>query len=247
MAKVELEISDDGAVGTLPEPLQKFFDTKFAEAFGKGAAKAAEEAKRQVGDPVERERLKAAELENSRLKEAEALREKNYAEAERLRNERHANELREREEKLAKASEELTRRTQRIQELIGQSIRVAALDAGARKESLDELQQLLGSRIGLDDALQAFVKDAKDAGKPALDKDGKTPLTIEGFVASYLADHPHHKAAPAGRGGGASGGRSLQGQRTGDTEKAAALEAVAQNPTIANVAHAFAKIGQRGA
>lgn len=246
MAKVELEIGDDGSVGTLPEPLQKFFDTKFNEAFGKGKAKAAEDMRGQLPDPVERERLKSLELENSRLKEAEALAQKNYQEAERIRNERHAAEVKERDERLTKAEQELARRTERVRELVASQIREIAVRNGARDASLDELSVLLGTTIDLDDALQPVVKDR--AGKVALDKDGK-PLTVEGLVISYLADHPHHKAAPGGRGGGATGGRSLYGQApTGaDAEKAAALEAVAQSPTVANVASAFARIGKRSA
>lgn len=242
MPKLEIEIGEDGKVGTLPEPLQKFFDTKFDEAFGKGKAKAAEEAKGQ-GDPVTAEKLKAAELENSKLKEAEALRTKNYEEAERLRNERHANELKERDEKVTKASAEVTRHTERIRELTRNEVRIAAVAAGARQESLDELAVLLGSRIGLDDALQAFVTDAKDAGKPLLDKDGKA-VSIEGFVTQYLADHPHHKAAPGGRGGGAPGGRSLSVRPGAPSEKVAAFERAAEAPTLASVAAAMAHVGR---
>lgn len=246
MAKVEIDIGDDGAVGTLPEPLQKFFDAKFGEAFGKGKAKAAEEIRSQVStDPVVVEKLKAAEMENSKLREAEALREKNYAEAEKIRNERHARELAEREDAKVALTAEVEKRTARIQQLVGKEIRAAALDAGARRESLDELEELLSKRIGLDDGLQAFVRDAKDPGKAALAADGKTPLTIEGLVASYLADRPHHKAAPGGRGGGANGGRSLSGQHVGaDADKAEALDEVARNPSINNIAAAFSKLGR---
>lgn len=244
MPKVEIEVGDDGKIGTLPEPLQKFFDSKFDEAFGKGKAKAAEEAKGQGADPVTIEKLKAAELENSKLKEAEAIRSKNYEEAERLRNERHANELKERDEKLAATTAEVTRRTQRIEQLSRSEIRIAAIAAGARQESLGELEALLGTRIGLDDALQAFVRDAKDAGKPLLDKDQK-PVSIEGFVTQYLTDHPHHKAAPGGRGGGAQGGRSFTTPPPSgaDAEKANAIAEVERNPSVANVARAFSRIG----
>lgn len=251
MPKVEIDIGDDGQIGTLPEPLQKFYDDGFKKAFGKGAAKAAEEARAQLAaaahsDPVERERLKSLEMENSRLKEAEALREKNYQEAERIRNERHAAELKEREDALAKAGTEIQRRTARVRELVAGQIREVAIRHGARDASLDELSTLLGQHIDLNDALQPVVNDR--AGQPALDKDGK-PVTLEGLVIGYLADHPHHKAAPVGRGGGASGGRSLQGHGlTGaDADKAEVFERVAQNPTIANVARAFSRVGKQGA
>lgn len=244
MPKVELEIGDNGEIGTLPEPLQKFFDSKFGEAFWKGKAKAAEEARGQLAhDPVERERLKALELENSRLKEAEALAQKNYAEAEKIRNERHAKEVAERDEAIAKAQAEIDRRTTRVRELVSSQIREIAVRQGARDASLDELALLLGQQVGLDDALQPIVTDR--AGKALLDKDGK-PVSIEGFVSSYLADHPHHRAAPAGRGGGAPGGRSLAGPPpTGvAADKADAFAAVEQAPTVHNIARAFALVGK---
>jgi len=245
MPTVQVEVSDDGNVGTLPEALQKLFDAKFNEAFGKGKAKAAEEAKSQMGDPVERERLKLLEAENSRLKEAEARAKGDAVEAEKIRNQREAQERADWQAKLDAAAKDIDRRTTRLRELTGKEIRAAAMAAGARPESLDELEVLLGGRIGLDDALQAFVRNAQDAGKPLLDKDGKS-VSIEGFVGQYLADHPHHKAAPGGRGMGGGGGRSLAGQPLSGVaaDKAAALEEVAKQPSVANVARAFGQVGR---
>lgn len=250
MATVQVEISDDGKVGTLPEPLQKLLDTRIDEAYGKGAAKAAKELEGEIAklkksglDPVERERLKTLEADHSRLTEEIALRDKKFDEAQEIRNKRHQQELADRDAKLSESAAEIQKRTQRIQELVGKEIRAAAMAAGARAESLDELELLLSGRVGLDNALQAFVKDANDAGKPLLDKDQK-PVSIEGLVVSYLTDHPHHKAAPLGRGAGGGGGRSLGGKPSGDAEKDAALAAVAEQPTIANVARAFSRIGR---
>lgn len=241
MAVIEVEVADDGSLVKVPEQVQKLID----KAFGKAKAEALDEARKSSADPVERERIKSMESENSRLKEAEAKRKGETAEAERIRNERHAAELADRDEKITAAQSEIQKRTARIAQLSSREIRAAALTAGARKESLDELEVLLSGRIGLDDGLQAFVKDAKDPGKAQLDKDGKA-VSIEGFVSQYLTDHPHHKAAPGGRGGGAPGGRSLSGAAlTGiEAEKAAVLDDVAKNPTVANVARAFGSVGR---
>ena len=241
MPVIELEVGEDGSIAKVPEPVQKLID----KAFGKAKAEALDEARKASANPVELERIKSIESENSRLKEAEAKRKGENAEAEKIRNERHAAELADRDDKLKRAADEVSRRTQRLTELVSKEIRAVAMAAGARKESLDELEVLLGGRIGLDDALQVFVKDAKDVGKAALDKDGK-PVGVEGFVTQYLTDHPHHKAKPDGRGGGAGGGRSLSGSSlTGlEADKAADLEEVARNPNVNNVARAFARIGK---
>ena len=152
--------------------------------------------------------------------------------------------MKERDTALETERTEKARVRQALEDSAKKEIRVAAVKAGARGESLEELEALLGSRIGLDHALQAFVRDAKDAGKPLLDKDQK-PVSIEGFVTQYLTDHPHHKAAPGGRGGGAQGGRSFTTPPlTGaDAEKATAIAEVERNPSVANVARAFGKIG----
>lgn len=253
--KLEIEIGDDGKVGTLPEPLQKFFDERFKEAYGKGATKAGEEAKAQIeaaekkAREEERERLKAShqdpaaaekaknlEIELSKMKEDEALRAKNFEEAQKLRDQRHANELAERDKAVEAAQKETDRRTIRIRELAKSEIRVEAIKAGARAESLDELEALLGSQIGLDQDLKPFVRDAKDPEKPRLDKDGK-PVLIEGLVTLYLTERPHHKAPVKGTGGRATGGASFTGQpKTKNAEADAALEQVTNDPSIANAA-----------
>lgn len=242
MATLEIELADDGSIAKVPEPIQKLID----KAFGQGQAKAADELRQKARpDPVEVERAKTLEVELSKLKEAEAIREKRWEDAQAEAAKRHEAALAE-ERKAAEALKaDLQKRTTRIQELARKDIRAAALEAGARKESLDKIEKLLADSIGLDDALQTYVKDG--AGNPLLDKDGKTPVTIEGFVAQYLADNREFLASPAGRGGGAPGGRSLSGQPlTGvEAEKAAALDRVAADPSIQNVAAAFSRIGTR--
>jgi hypothetical protein len=257
---LEVEVREDGVVeaGSLPEPLRKLFQAEFDRAYGKGSAKAAEEAKKQLesevakireeakkntGDPVLAEKAKNLEIELSKLREAEAESKKDFAEAQRLRDERHANELKDRDDKVTKSQQEVERRTGRIRELVTSEIRIAAQRHGARNESLNELDLLLRQRIGLNDDLQAFVADDKDPGKPALDKDGK-PISIDGLVQQYLTDHPHHKAAPGGRGGGAAGGRSLAGDK-GDgksDEWSGAVDQVAQDPSLTNVSKAVGQM-----
>jgi hypothetical protein len=251
MPTVEVEIGDDGKIGTLPEAVQKFLDKRIGEATSSAKAAAAKDLEAKIADlkrggldAADRERLKTLEGDLSRANEEVAKAKGDAAEAERIRSERHAKELKERDDKVKAAHGEVDKRTKRIRELVGKDIKIAALQAGAREESLDELEQLLGPSIGLDDALQAFVQDANEAGKARLDKDGK-PVSIEGFVAEYLTAHPHHKSAPVGRGGRATGGRSLSGQKVSgvEAEKAAALELVSQNPSISNIARALSRAG----
>ncbi len=262
---LEIEVRDkDGVLemSSVPESLRTILQTEFDRAYGKGAAKAGEEAKKQLetevakareeakaagGDPVLAEKAKNLERELSQLKEAEAVRNNQHEEAQRLREERHANELAEVNKRLTEREQEIERRTKRISELVTADIRIAAQRHGARDQSLPELDTLLRGRIGLDKDLQAYVKDEKDPEKPAVGADGK-PVTIDGLVQQYLTDHPHHKAAAGGRGGGAQGGSSLTGGKAGDRgEFGASVDKVASNPTVANAADAIAKMGQRKA
>lgn len=245
MPEITIEVGDDGSIAKMPEAVQKLID----KAFGQGQAKAADElAKKGKADPVEVERLKTLEVENSKLKEAEAIREKRYEDAQLEADKRHQAAIADERKAADALKAEIAKRDQRIYDAAKKDIRAAALEAGARKESLPELEVLIGGRIGLDDALLPFVRDEKDAGKPLLDKDGKA-VSVEGFVQQYLADHPHHKAAPIGRGTGGGGGQSLRGVAlTGaEAEKAALLEDVRSNPSVSNVARAFASIGKRSA
>jgi hypothetical protein len=266
---LEIEVREDGVVeaSSMPEPLRKLFQAEFDRAYGKGSAKAAEEAKKQLetevakvreeakknsGDPVLAEKAKNLEIELSKLKEAEAESKKDFAEAQRLRDERHANELKDRDTLVTKAQQEVERRTGRIRELVTSEIRIAAQLHGARKESLGELDTLLGKRVDLNDNLEAFVvevdangnlvKGADGKNKPAVDKDGK-PISIDGLVQQYLTDYPHHKAASGGRGGGASGGRSLAGDKGGKSDEwSGAVDQVAQDPSLTNVSRAVGQM-----
>jgi hypothetical protein len=255
MPVLQIEIGDNGEVPTLPEPLQKHFDAKFAEAFGKGAEKAAREAKTQLEAQIaemkrgglgaaEREKLRTYEADLSKAKEELARAQGDAAEAERIRDERHQRDLKDRDARVSEAQKGTEKAVARVRELLGKDIRAAAMAAGARQESLAELELLLGGRIGLDEALQAFVKDATEPSKPALDKDGK-PISVEGLVATYLAEHPHHKAAPAGRGGGALGGRSLSGQVPAGDALGSAVAAASVDPSHTNITRAFGEINRK--
>ncbi len=272
MAKVEIEIGDDGKIGTLPEPLQKFVNDKFDEAFGKGKAKAATDAQTQIAtavelarkeerekagkvisDPAAVEKAKNLEIELSKLKEEDAVREKNFVEANRLRDERHANELKDREKALAdleagKAAE-VAKYAQRLRETVDADIRFEAARAGTRDESMDEVGELLTKFVDVDaETLRPIVNVAAFKAKFAdskLGDDGK-PVAIEGLVAEYLTRKPHHKAPVKGTGGGARGGFSTTGtSKAKDPDKEAALDALASDPSLANATAAFGRIGKR--
>lgn len=258
---LDIDVRDDGVLemSSVPETLRPILEKEFNRAFGKGAAKAGEEARKQMetevakvreemkksgGDPVLVEKARNLEQELSKLREDEAIRTQNWQEAQRLRDERHQNELAEVAKKVAEREREIERRTGRISELVTSEIRISASKHGAREQSLAELDLLLRGRIGLDKDLQAYVKDEQDPEKPAVGADGK-PVTIDGLVQQYLTDHPHHKAAAPGRGGAAAGGSSLAGGKAGErTEFGASVERVAQNPNVANLADAIGKMRQ---
>jgi hypothetical protein len=247
MAVIEVEVGEDGAIAKVPEQVQKLIDA----AYGRGQAKATDEGAARLKaeiekykkgglDPAEREKLLTAEKDLSRLNEELAIRDKRWEDAQKIRDERHASEIKERDGLVKAKDAEIQKRTDRVRQAVMKEVIAVAAVEGARKESLPELEVLLGSRIGLDDALQPIVTDA--AGKPALDKDGN-PVTVEGYVRQYLADHQHHVVPASGRGGGAQGGRSLQGGKPDSPAIAAAMTA-AEAPTKQNVRNAWAEINK---
>ena len=220
MAEITIEVDEQGNIGTLPEPLQKFFDKGFKEAFKKGAAKVeADLQARPPVDPAERERLKLLEQENARFKEEKALAAQNYEEARRLQE-------------------------ARLRAGLGAEIRAAAVAAGARDESLPELAKLLGADLDLDGNLEPFVKG--EDGKPRTDKDGK-PVTIEGFVTEYLSGHPHHLKGGTSTPGRAMGGATFRQTpaNAADLQHEAAIAAVAEQPSTRRLATAMRSIRSR--
>lgn len=235
MPVVEIEIGDDGAIGKLPEPVQKFFDKKYDEAYRKGADKTERALSPLTVDPVEMERLRLRDKQLSDVELREAERQKEYEKAAKLRDEAAQKE---REAAIKAERLKTDAAVDRLRQSLGRTIRAAALAQGARAESLDELERLLGAEVDLDGDLNDFVKDASDPTKPRLTDKGEK-VTIEGLVADYLRTHPHHVAAPPVKGGKAPGGATLSGRPpvlSGDP-RADARAAVADAPTNRNIAN----------
>lgn len=246
MAELTIEVDDQGNIGTLPEPLQKFFDKGFKDAFKKGAAKVEAELAGKIADPAERERLKALEDENARFREAEAIREKKWDEALKAQEARLTKIAAEKDEHLTAKEAEIAKRDTRLRSMLGAEIRAAAVAAGARDESIPELVKLLGADLDLDAELAPFVKG--EDGKPRADKDGK-PVSIEGFVTEYLAGHPHHLKGGRSTPGRAPGGATFRQTPASASDMAHedALSAVAENPSTRTLATAVRSIRQRRA
>lgn len=227
MPVLEVEIGDDGGIKTLPEPLQKFLDKRIDEAYKKGADKTEKALSPHLADPVEIEKLRQRAKQADELEIGVLERDKRYEEALALRDKSNAEKI-EAERKRTEAA------VARVKAAVTKSIRAAAATNGARAESLDELERLLGAEVDLDDTLTEYVKDAE--GKPRVDADGKR-LSIEGLVAEYLKTHPHHVAAAPVKGGKAPGGATRAGHppQTGDARSDARAR-VADDPSTANVA-----------
>jgi hypothetical protein len=188
-------LNPDGSIGTLPDPLQKLVDARIREA--------TQRAKAKTPDPVELERLKTLEAENEqfRIKDAEA--GKRYEEAIAIR------ETREQAER-ARLQTELDRRTERLTRAARTEIKAEALRLGAREESLDELVELLGTRVTLNDDLDVVVKGAD---------------SIAAMVAGYLDTKPHHRKAAGGQSMGTTGGVMTQTGGVASTNKVAEIQA----------------------
>jgi hypothetical protein len=186
-------LNADGSIGTLPDPLQKLIDSRIREATARAKAKAAP-------DPVETERLKTleSELESYRLKDAEA--GKRYEEAIAIREAREAAER-------DRLQAEIDRRTARLKRAVQAEIQAAALRAGARDESLDELVALLAPKVDLNDDLDPVVDGAD---------------SIDALVVGYLDTKPHHRRGAGGQSMSTIGGVA---SRTG-TAGAGPMDAV---------------------
>jgi hypothetical protein len=218
MPKLEIEIDDKGDfVGAPPAEVEAILKRIEAEHYkigvGKGYQQAATEAKAQIEEgikyelakkdamaPLEKERVSRLESDHAEMttKLAETMRE-----SDRLlksREEAHARELIDR-------AERLKRRDLRIVDLTKSQVRAEAINAGARDESLDELELVLNHYIGFDDEMVPFVKNLD--GTPQLLHGKQIPITT--FVKQYLENHPHHRKPAPGRGGDARRGASLSG------------------------------------
>jgi hypothetical protein len=238
MAEITVEVDDKGNIGKLPDELQRFLDKQINESYKRGAAKVEADLTPKLMDPAKAERMKTLEDENNRFKEEQARANKNYEEADRLKDERFTKQLGEKDTLLTSKDQEIARRQDRLRGMLGSEIKAHAIAAGARAESLPELVKLLGADVDLDADLNAFVKGAD--GKPAAGKDGK-PITVEGLVTQYLAEHPHHVGSRRGQNGGARGGATFAGVKAGGDDPIAEAE---ENPTSRNIVRAMAAVGR---
>jgi hypothetical protein len=231
MPELTIEVGDDGAIGKLPEPLQKFLDKRIDEAFKKGAEKTEKALSPHLTDPLEMEKMRqrAKVADDLELKEIE--RDKRYDEALQLRDKAHAESVKAEQARTAAA-------IAKVRAGVAKTIRAAAATNGARAESLDELERLLAADVDLDETLQEFVKDAE--GKPKVDDKG-VRVTVEGLVVDYLRTHPHHVAAPIIQGGRARGGATLGGARPAAADdKSRVFDAIDADPSLGNLSKGFA-------
>lgn len=239
---IVIDVDDQGNIGTLPEPVQAFVNKAINEAFKRGAQKVEREMSSRAIDPAERERLLQAQADANLLREEIATRDKNFEEAARLREERFQRELDQREQTLKSKETEIGRRDARLRGMLGAEIRAAAVAAGAREESLPELQKLLGADLDLDENLEPFVKGEGNA--PKLDKDGK-PVSIEGLVREYLASHPHHLRGGQSQSGRAQGGASIGRSVAAPSPADEAVERLAADPSLRNLTAAVRNVRLR--
>ena len=233
MPVIEVEVGEDGGIGKLPDTLQKFLDKRIDEAYRKGADKTERALSPLTVDPVEMERLRTRDKALADVELREAERQKEYEKARQLRDEAAQKEKAE----AIKAEKANTQKAvDRVRQTLGKSIRAAAAAQGARAESLDELERLLGAEVDLDDDLNEFVRDASDPKKVRVNDKGEK-VSIEGLVADYLKTHPHHVKAEPVQGGGSRGGATLAGRPpaiAGDARSGARAR-VADDPSTVNI------------
>lgn len=244
MPKFEIEIGEDqlledgsvrpGAIGSLPEPVQKFVQKKIDEGYKKGAQKTEQRLSPYVIDPQEVERLRQRDSALAEIEKKELERQGEYEKARQKQEEEHAKRL----DAAVKAERaERAKVVDKLKQSVHKNIRAAALAHGAREESLGELERLLAADVDLDDELNEYVVDAKNR-KDKRTNDKGEPVTVEGLVAEYLAKHQHHLKATPAKSGGAKGGATLAGNPPlgGNDDRARARAAVAADPSTRNVA-----------
>ncbi len=223
MPRFEIELDDKGDfVGQLPpevsEAHKRIGIMAHGNGFQAGSAKAAEEAKKQLAEaiaaekarleaqmPLERERWQGVESENATLKQqlTDTMRENSKTLTK--REEAHAEEV-------TRRAAAIEKRNARIHGLVSANVRAIAAQAGARDESLAELEFfIVGKHVGFDEDMEPFVKDSE--GKPLKSNTGN-PVSIETFVKQYLDSHPTHRKPPQGQGGRAPGGFTYHGNHT---------------------------------
>lgn len=241
MARVELEFDDKGEIlgEKLPPELDALFKRTETAGYGNGLKKGREDtlketaAQHEAALKAEREkwekenpvgRVRELETELGSLRESEAEKLTRYNKNAREREEVHAKEIADKAEAIAK-------RDRRLGDMLRSSIRSEAIGAGAREESLAELEMLLSARVAYDDEFQPYVKD--ETGRP-MEKTGK-PVTVSEFVKDYISTHPHHRKPTAGQGGGARGGAGYSGHTvTTEAAAVAAIDSGDRSPTAIN-------------
>lgn len=235
MAKFEVELDDATGkpIGALPEAVQKFVDGKYQAGEKHGADTAMEKAQKEFDgkvaalrrstDPLAEEKIKTLESDLSKLREAEAMREKRYEDANKERDNRAKAEREAIEKERDAAKAETERRTAKLHGRATAEIRAEAVRFGALDSALDDIAKLLVDQVGLDDNLDFYVKDGKDPSKPRLakvkDKAGKEtdqPVTIAMLVEGYLSEKTHYvKAGGGNRSSAARNGRSITQSHAG--------------------------------
>lgn len=232
-----IELDEKGQPKALPDPIQRELDRRVNAAV-QTAIKNYE--KKGALTPAEREELAALRDEKARLEQSVAEHNNDWKGALEKNNQRweakYSADLAARDAEIKARDERLTRIQQQTK--LG-AIRAAAVAAGARDESLPELEKLLGADIQFDAETDApFVPGADGTKQP-----------IEQFVTTYLQAHPHHLGRGKGTPGRAPGGASFAGRaiNTADAKKEAVFAEVAANPSIKSVEKAVATFLTGGA
>jgi hypothetical protein len=229
MARIELDIDDKGEiVGDVPEALKGIFtrieNTAHTAGFGKGNAKAAEEAKAQIASavsaakadmereaPIRAEKFAAMEGEHKSLQKRLLDQEQEHTRTLSSIGEKHARELLDRADAIKK-------RNERVEELTLEALKAEARSFGALDNMLDDVATLLRSHVGFDDDMRAYVRNPDGSPKTVQGK----PQTLSAFVKEFLDSKPSFRKAPAPAGGSARGGASMHGhQRTTTSVEAA--------------------------
>lgn len=255
MPKFEIEVDDKGEfVGTLPTEVDTILNrikaTSHGEGFGKGSQKAAEEAKQQIADAIKAEKLKLEmqqPLERQKFSEIEETNKLLKSQLETTLQESRKNLTTVTEAhalEVTKRAEALSKRNAKIEGLVTSNLRSLAAQAGARDESLPELEVILKHRIGFDDDMEPYVKG--EDGQPAKTTAGNA-LPIDVFVKQYLDNHPHHRKPTPGRGGDARGGASLGGRPAPASRDAALSRMESGDRSLDAINEAYNATRQRSA
>lgn len=226
MPQITVEVDDKGEiVGKPPAEIDALFKRTETTGYGSGLKKGREDAlaetqkeyetrieaerkKWEEAHPQQQARLKELEAEALSLRESENTLHKRYTESARQREENHAKAM-------ADQAEAVTKHQRKLKDMLKSQIRAEAIGAGARDESLSELEIIMSAYVDFDENLETIVKG--EDGKPLM-KQGK-PIASAEFIREYLGKHGHHRKPTGGTGGGARGG-GFQGHDTSMTSAA---------------------------